>query len=393
MKILVVCQHYFPEPFCISDICEELVSRGHEVTVVTGLPNYPMGHIYDGYRHGEKRDEIVNGVQVHRCYTIGRRSGALWRFVNYYSFAISSTLYVSRLKDDFDVVFCYQLSPVMMASAAVKYKKKHNKKLILYCLDLWPESLTVGGVRQGSLLYKVFERVSGKIYKQVDKILVTSRSFADYFSHKFGVVDTTYLPQYADMQFEALSCNKESNDTVDIMFAGNVGAAQSIDTIIRAAALTKNVETLKWHIVGDGSELEASRKLASELNADNIVFHGRKPKEEMPAYYAMADAMLVTMKDDPVISMTLPGKVQSYMAAGKPVIGSIGGAAQALINEAECGLCGEPENPEQLAENVMKFISDSDKSRYSNNAIKYYEEYFSKDEFIIRLEKALKECL
>lgn len=132
MKILVVSQYYYPEPFRVSDICEELVRQGHTVTVLTGLPNYPVGKIYPDYRHGEKRDEIINGVHVYRCFTIGRRSGALWRFANYYSFALSSSWRISKVKSEYDVVFVYQLSPVMMASAAAKYKKKYGKNL--YCI-------------------------------------------------------------------------------------------------------------------------------------------------------------------------------------------------------------------------------------------------------------------
>ena len=152
MKVLVICQYYYPEPFRISDICEELVKRGHEVTVITGIPNYPMGEIYDGYRHGKKRDETINGVRVHRCVTIGRKTGAFHRLLNYCSYAISSSAYVSKLEGKFDVVFVNQLSPVMMAAAGINYKKRFNKKLVLYCMDLWPESLVAGGIRRDSIV-------------------------------------------------------------------------------------------------------------------------------------------------------------------------------------------------------------------------------------------------
>lgn len=156
MKILVVCQYYYPEPFRHPDICEELIKRGHEVTVVTGLPNYPMGEIYEGYRNGKKRDEVRNGVKIHRCFTIGRRHGVLFRFLNYYSYAFSSARYVKRLSGEFDVVFVNQLSPVMMANAAFAYKKRYGTKVVLYCLDLWPESLVAGGIKRGSLVYNIF---------------------------------------------------------------------------------------------------------------------------------------------------------------------------------------------------------------------------------------------
>lgn len=388
MKILVICQYYAPEPFRITDICEELVKRGHEVTVVTGVPNYPMGRIYDGYRHGEKRDEVINGVKVHRCFTIGRRTGTVWRFLNYYSYMFSSTHYVSKLKDDFDAVFVNQLSPVMMANAGIEYKKKHHTKMVLYCLDLWPESLVAGGVKRGSAIYKFFHRASEKIYKAADSILITSKSFAEYFEKEFGITDTQYLPQYAEALFTPEMCKKEPNDTIDLMFAGNVGAAQSVDTIIKAAALTQDIPNLRWHIVGDGSELENCKKQANDLHVQSVIFHGRKPIEEMPTYYAMADAMLVTMQEDPVLSMTLPGKVQTYMAAGKPIIGAIGGETAKVIGEAYCGLCGKPEDAEALAQNIRKFIQ-MDRELLGVNSVDYYNAHYEKMLFIDKLERKI----
>ena len=152
MKILVICQYYWPEPFRITDICEALVERGHEVTVVTGTPNYPMGEIYPGYENGKKCDEVIHGVTVHRCEILPRKTGTVNRLKNYFSFPIASKRYVKTLVDDFDVVFVNQLSPVMMAEAGIWYKKRHGKKMVLYCLDLWPESLCIGGVRRNSII-------------------------------------------------------------------------------------------------------------------------------------------------------------------------------------------------------------------------------------------------
>lgn len=386
MKILVICQHYYPEPFRINDICEELARRGHDVTVVTGFPNYPMGRIYDGYRHGQKRNEILNGVRIHRCFTVGRRSGAVWRFFNYYSYMFSSAFYTSRIKKDFDAVLVYQLSPVMMAKAGIRYAKKHHKKLVLYCLDLWPESLTVGGVKRGSGIYRYYRRVSEKIYRSADKLLVTSKSFSDYFEKEFGILNTEYLPQYAEGIFTPEQCRKEPDGYIDLMFAGNVGSAQSVDTVIRAAALTKDVPNLRWHIVGDGSELENCKKLAKELGVTSVVFHGRKPVEEMPKYYAMADAMLVTMEKDPIISMTLPGKVQSYMAAGKAIVGCIDGEAAAVIADAKCGVCVPAKDAGALAAVVKKIRSGGDFSRPGRNARAYYDAHFDKSVCMDRLE-------
>lgn len=386
MKILVVCQYYYPEPFRHTDICEELVKRGHDVTVVTGLPNYPMGKIYNGYRRGEKRDEVLNGVKVHRCFTIGRKQGAIYRFLNYYSYAFSSTRYVKKLKEDYDAVFVNQLSPVMMANAAIVYKKKNKTPVVLYCLDLWPESLVAGGIARDSVIYKFFHRTSEKIYKKVDKILVTSRSFSNYFEEKFGITYVKYLPQYAEAIFTPEQCQKVEDDYIDLMFAGNVGVAQSVDTIIQAAKLTADITNLRWHIVGDGLELEKLQKMAQGM--ERVVFHGRKILNEMPKYYAMADAMIVTMKKDPVLSLTLPGKVQTYMAAGKPIIGAIDGETPIVVAEADCGICGCAEDAKALAENVRKFIK-MDRKIIRKNARAYYDDHFEKQMFINKLEEEL----
>lgn len=390
MKILVICQNYYPEQFRITDICEELVLRGHSVSVITGLPNYPQGKIFDGYKHGNKRDEVINGVNVHRCFTIGRHNGAIFRFLNYYSFAISSKRYVKRLKEKFDVVFVNQLSPVMMAAAGIAYKKKSGAKLVLYCLDLWPESLVAGGIERNSFIYKHYSKVSEKIYKACDKILITSKCFSDYFKEKFGIEDTIYLPQYAETIFSVDACKKQPDEFTDLMFAGNIGAMQSVETIIDAVRLTKDIKNLRWHIVGDGSELDSVKAQASGI--DNVFFYGKQPLEEMPRFYAKADAMLITMKNEEIISFTLPGKVQSYMAAGKPVIGAIDGETKRVIEDACCGFCGEADNAEILAANVRKFIASADKDVIGKNARKYYEKHFSKDKFFDKLKNVLEGC-
>ena len=389
MKILVVCQYYHPEPFRHPDICEELVKRGHDVTVVTGLPNYPMGEIYEGYQKGERRDEVLNGVKVHRCYTIGRKHGAVYRFLNYYSYAISSTRYIKKMKEDYDVVFVNQLSPVMMAQAAIAYKKKHKVPFVLYCLDLWPESLVAGSIGRDSVIYKFFHRISKKIYKKADKILIASRLFSNYFRKEFGITDTEHLPQYAEAIFTPKQCRKKKDDHIDLMFAGNVGTAQSVDTIIKAAQLTKDIPNLRWHIVGDGSELERLQTMAQGLN--QVIFHGRKPLEEMPKYYSMADAMIVTMQKDPVLSLTLPGKVQTYMAAEKPIIGAIDGETSFILEEAECGICGEAENADALAANVRAFVN-MDYEKLGQNAKAYYDKHFGKEMFMEKIEQHLTSC-
>ena len=393
MKILVVCQHYFPEPFRLPDICETLVRRGHAVTVVTGTPNYPEGEIYDGYAKGARADEVINGVRVHRCPLIPRKTGTLYRVLNYYSFVLSSEWYLRRCKEDFDVVFVNQLSPVMMAQAGLSWAKRHGKKCVLYCLDQWPESLLAGGIRKDSIVYQIFLKVSQNIYRRADDLLVSSRGFVNYFRQVLKLEDKRirYMPQYAEDLFDTLPEPAQKKDSVDFMFAGNVGALQSVDTIVEAARLVQNEKKIHIHIVGGGIALETCKKQAEGL--ENITFHGRHDIGEMPAFYAMADAMLITMKDDPVLSATLPGKVQTYMAAGKPVVGAIGGETARVVNEdAACGMCCAPEDAKGLAD-IMLRIAEDDARRvqFGENARRYYQEYFQKEQFFALLETVLQE--
>lgn len=400
MKILVVCQYYYPEPFRISDICEELVKNGNEVTVLTGIPNYPEGIIYEGYGNGDKRDEYINGVHVIRCYTIPRKKGAFYRLLNYYSYAISSSLKIlfNSVKaadcSEFDVVFVNQLSPVMMAYAGMLYKWKHNKKLVLYCLDLWPESLAAGGIKKNSVIYKLFDRISGQIYKSCDQILVTSKSFIGYLSQKFAISKNsfTYLPQYAEDLFENVASKAEAKKTIDFVFAGNIGTLQSVDTIIEAAELLKDNKQLLFHIVGGGIELASLQDEVKAKNLENVIFYGRRPVEEMPKFYSMADAMLVTLTGDPLLSLTLPGKVQSYMAAGKAIIGAIDGETKTIVEEAQCGFICESGDFKALAESILKFcrLCNEDRKQMEINSRNYYKNKFSKNNFVKFLEDKLK---
>lgn len=387
MKILVICQYYYPEPFRLPDICETLVQDGHDVTVVTGTPNYPMGEIYPGYENGQRMDEVLNGVKVHRCVTAPRKTGTLNRLRNYFSYPRASKKYVRDLHNDFDVVFINQLSPVMMAKAGIWYAKKHHVRSVLYCLDLWPESLCAGGIKNGSVIYKVFKFISKKMYCSVDKILITSRSFHNYLHDMFGIPEQNihYLPQYAEAQFLSLPEKKQS-EIFNLVFAGNIGTAQNVDTIIDAAKLLVDQKVM-FHIVGDGIELDNLKKQVNGLQ--NVIFYGRKPLEDMPMYYEMADAMLVTLTDDPILSLTLPGKVQTYMAAGKPIIGAIDGETRVVIEAANCGFCGKAGDTVELSENVKRFIQSKDRVAMGQNARKYYEENFEKRLFMDKLESML----
>jgi len=395
MNILVVCQYYYPEPFRITDICESLAKRGHEVTVLTGLPNYPEGEILQGYRHGNKREEKLNGVNIIRCYEIGRGKSKIKLFLNYFSYATSATFKALRMKDEYDVILVNQLSPVLMGIPALSYKKRFSKKILFYCLDLWPDSLAAGGVKQNSFIYRLFYKISKWIYSSADLILVTSSMFEDYFRDvlKINEIRLKHLPQYAEDLFsindESTSLEGKSHREFKFVFAGNIGDMQSVETIIGAANELKDIKHISFHIIGDGSRLNDCKKLSDELSVDSISFYGRKPIEEMPKYYAMADAMLITLKANKTLSLTLPGKVQSYMAAGKPIIGAIDGETRLVIEKADCGYTCEAENYKALAKIIKEFCMYNKKEQMGRNAQNFYIQNYSKEKFMTALENAL----
>lgn len=392
MKILVVCQYYYPEPFRIHEVCEELVNRGHSVTVLTGLPNYPMGVIPDEYKNGGHRDEYVNGVRVIRVEEIPRTKGKVGLAKNYVSFVVSGSLKALTLEKDYDAIFVYQLSPILMAIPAYVAKwTMRKRKLSIYCLDLWPESLSSLGISKDSVFYKFMKWVSIRIYKGAYSVSYTSKMFKSYFENELGLknMKTVHIPQFADELFSKVGGKDTKDDEhINYVFAGNVGEMVSVDTIIKAAALVKD-ERIRWHIVGDGSALDDCKKLSKENHTEDVVtFYGRLPVEEMPRFYEMADAMILTLSDNEMISYTLPGKIQSYMAAGKAVIAAAGGEAANVIKSSECGMCAHAEDALGLAL-IAEQMANSDLKTMGANARKYYEENFGRKSHVDLIEKQL----
>lgn len=398
MRILATCQYGWPEPYPSLYPMEEMVKRGHFVRAITGTPNYPMGYIYKGYEHNGVEEEIHNGLYISHVPVIPRKKDLVHRLLNYHSYPIMAKKKVLTLKEDYDVVFANQSSPVMMVEPAITYAKKHNKKVVMYCMDLWPASLCVGGVRKESLLYKFYWKRSKRVYESVDVILVTSRMFKDYLISEFDIPDNKidYLPQYALSIFDSMPDKKEK-ETTDFVFAGNVGTAQNLNVVLRAAKIIldehidDNGKQIVFHIIGDGQALESLKKYAKDNIIDNVIFHGRKQTEEMPEYYSMADAMVVTMIPDPFISLTLPAKVQSYMAAGKPILASANGEIKNVIEESGCGYCAKADDERDFVDKVVEFTKANNRDALGKRAHDYYVSNFSVNIVMDKLEKIL-EC-
>lgn len=396
MKILVVCQYYYPEQFRINEICEQLVKDGNSVTALTGLPNYPSGEIPKEYRNGKKRNEVINQVNVIRCFEIGRKQGFLGMAANYISYMLSASFKAIFMKKDFDIIFIYQLSPITMALPGVLLKKITKKPLFLYCCDIWPESMKNIITNEKNIIYKMVNRFSKYIYYSCDQISVTSKPFVDYLNkqHNIPVEKVSYIPQHSE-EFYQDSKLTLSNDIMDFVFMGNIGIAQDIDCILNATEIIKDITKFKIHFVGDGSYLEKSKAICKQKGIENLViFHGRYPLKKMNVFYELADACLLTLKADNIIGLTMPSKLQGYMAAGKPVIAAIDGAAREVIEESNCGVCVKAGDSRALAEAMKDFVENNDKYKdCGKNGREYFKLHFTKDIFMKKLEKQMYSLL
>ena len=398
MKILVVCQYYYPEEFKINDICNQLVKIGHNVTVLTGLPNYPFGKIPKEYSRGQRRKENISGVEVIRCFEIPRNGNKYGLALNYISYALSATIKTLSLARDFDIIFCYQLSPITMIIPAVFFKFITRTPIFTYCCDLWPESIKSIVNNEDSLVFKITKYISAFLYSRCDYIAVSSKHFINYLTNlnrDMKYIRMSFLAQHAEDEYLEYDFSPIKNNCIDFMFMGNVGYAQDIECLIAAVDLIKDVSNFKVHIVGDGSNLSRCISLVAEKNIeDKFIFHGRHNATEMNSFYKIADACVLTLKNDNFTGLTIPSKLQGYMAAGKTVLGAINGSAQEIINDSKCGLCVNASDEVGLSRIMLEFINNyNEYVLFGQNGRVYFRNHFTRSSFIKKLIQLLEETL
>ena len=400
MKILIISQYYFPEQFQINEIAPELVKRGHDVTVLCGIPNYPKGVVFDGYENEEKVKDREReyfektGVRVIHVEQVPRGKNPISLIRNYISFARNSRKSVRILEKDFDVVLGYQLSPITSMYAALEYKKQTGAPVMYYTLDLWPVSAEAMLKSKKNPAYHWVKRISRKLYLGADRVMVTSRPFIDYLQKEIGypVERMSYLPQHANMGMIDDDLSAEDNGVADFMFAGNLGKGQRLDVIIKAAKILGNRKDYMIHLVGDGRMRGELENMVREYGLeDNVTFYGNQKREDMPRFYKMADALLITLRGNNEVGDTMPGKLQMYMTTGKPIFGAINGAANEVIKEARCGSCVKAGDYEGLAKLMKLYIEHpSDFEHCGQNAHDYFLKHFTLDIYMDGLEKELE---
>jgi glycosyltransferase involved in cell wall biosynthesis len=402
MKILFVSQYFYPETFKGNDLVFDWVKRGHEVTVLTAKPNYPNGVFYDGYSFFGKKEEIIKGAKIIRTPIYPRKDGkGIHLVLNYLSFIwFSYFTCLFRVKGKFDIIFVQQLSPVTMALPGLWLKQRQYTPLYLWVLDLWPESILAASNFKNTKIVAFIDRLVKYIYNNSDVILISSKYFRDSIVEKLKdkKKEVIYFPNWAEDVFTQASLKEVSVPDLpkgfNIMFAGNVGESQDFETILEAAKLTSS-DNINWIIVGGGRKIDWIISEIKEKKIGNIHLLGRYSIDTMPLFFKKADAMLVSLKDEPVFSLTVPAKIQAYMASGKVILGILNGEGNKLINESKCGFAVSAGDYLTLTKKALELKNMTLEKRLEMeyNSKSYYQNNFSKELLFDKLESLFKNSL
>lgn len=397
-RILVVTQHFWPENFRINDIVEGFLEDGLSVDVLCGLPNYPKGEWFDGYSARGPWEETYHGARVFRAREWPRKGNTSVNiFLNYISWPLYAAAALHRLPGGYDAVFCFNTSPVLMCWPAVRYARKHHIPFTNYVLDLWPENLYSVLPVQNGALRAVAQKVSDSLYKKADRLIAMSEPLQQRLCQRTGKSSrqVAAIPQYCE-DFYAVpqrdaALEAQFGGRFNLVFTGTMTPAQSLDMVLRAVldARAAGAENLHLLLVGDGMSRESLQALALELNAgDAVTFYGSVPAREIPKFTALADALLISLSDSPDLGLTVPGKLASYMAAGKPVVASMNGAGQAAVAESGCGLVSPACDRQALADNLLRLYAmpAGERAALGARAKAYYQAHYRRAELLRRLE-------
>lgn len=403
MNILIVTQYFWPESFLINSLSTELAQRGHQVTVLTGLPNYPVGKFYPGYGFlkGPWKEKYNGSVDIIRVPLVARGSHFFRLAINYVSFVffgIFGSLF--RIPKNIDVIFCFGVSPVTLCLPAIFYKYILRKPLVFWVQDLWPESISAVGAIQSQKLLNVVGKLVRFIYKRCDLILTQSEAFIPSIL-QWGADKKRvhYIPNWAD-PFKENSNQPEWISQLPkgfrVAFAGNIGKAQDVPTILAAAEILKKDSEIKWILAGDGSEKKwLDEEIIKRNLQENVYTVGKKNYDDMLPFFKNSDALLVTLTDQYIFSLTVPSKVQAYMSAGQPIIASLAGEGARIVKKANCGVSCSPQSAEKLAEAVveMKNYSQEKRAQLGKNGYQFFLNNYKRDLVIDQIEIFFKNLI
>lgn len=399
MNVLILSQHYWPETFRINEVAESLQRAGCQVRVLTGQPNYPDGKVLPGYRAwGVGREQHASGYTVHRVPLVPRgRGGALRLVANYLSFLTSAALLGpwSLRGEKVDVIFVYGTSPILQAIAGIVLKSIKRAPLVTWVQDLWPQSLEATGFVRSPRLLGAVAWVVRRIYRRCDLLLVQSQGFVPVVQAMAGRTPVEYHPNPGELAFgEAKAAGTPALELppgFNVVFAGNFGTVQALDTIVEAAVRLKSYPDVRLVLIGSGSRNDWLAKTVRDRGLDNVLLPGRFPPEAMPGILTQASALLVTLTRGEILAQTVPSKVQAYLAAGRPVVASLDGEGARVVHEAGAGVTCPAEDAAALVESILALrqCSPDELTRMGAQGRRYYEEHFEPEALARRLAKRL----
>ena len=401
-KILVVTQHFWPENFRINDIVEGFLQDGIAVDVLCGLPNYPKGEWFPGYSAAGPFEEEWHGARLYRCKEVPRRGNTSVNiFLNYVSWPWYAAHALHRLPGGYDAVFCFNTSPVLMCWPAIRYAKKQHIPFTNYVLDIWPENLYSVLNVKNKALRAIAQGVSDALYKKADRLIAMSEPLQQRLCQRTGMPPqkVAVIPQYCE-DFYAVpqpdaALQAQFGGRFNLVFTGTFTPAQSLETVITAVqdARSRGADMLHLLLVGDGMSRAALEAKVKELHAeDAVTFYGSVPATDIPKFTALADALIVCLSDSPDLGLTVPAKVASYMAAGKPVLASMDGAGNAAVAAAG-GLSSPACDAAALADNLLALtrMGAAQRAAMGQSAKEYYLAHYRRSELLRKLEHFILE--
>ncbi|MBK0391951.1 glycosyltransferase family 4 protein [Ramlibacter algicola] len=397
MRVLILSQHFWPESFRINQVASDLVDAGCQVTVLTGQPNYPEGSIYPGYRAGEVRREQRDRITIHRVPLVPRaRGGAVRLAANYLSFLLSACVlgpWVLR-GQRFDVVFVYGTSPILQAIAGVVLKVLKRAPLVVWVQDLWPESLRVTGFVRNRRALAAVALVVRWIYRRSDLLLVQSHAFEAPVRAMAGRTPVEYHPNPGEPDGAPRADVPEvplESGAFNVVFAGNLGTVQALPTILDAAERLQSLRDLRIVLVGSGSRSAWLQEEVARRGLSNVHLPGKFPTEAMPSLMQRASALLVTLAREPILAQTVPSKVQTYLAAGRPIVACLDGEGAAIVRDSGAGFVCDAEDAAALAAAIQRLhaASDAERAELGASGRRYYLNHFDPRHLAERLARRM----
>ena len=395
-KILIVTEYFYPEEFKINEIAIEWQKKGYQVDVLTNFPTYPAGKVFDGYENKWYQKDNYEGITVYRVKSVtGYKSSLFKKLLKYFTFMFIGSFVALKIGKKYDYIFGFDIAALTGMVPAVMLNKFYKKPVTLWVQDVWPDSVYAYGFKKTKILSSILDSFVRFVYRNSSNFAVSGKGFIPKVQKYSTKQDIGYLPNWAD-EFDTnlTEFSFSDEEKIHFTFAGNIGKVQNLENVIQAFGSLKKeyIQKMQLNIIGDGSNLEELKSLVSQNSYKNIVFWGRQPRNEMYKYFQASDFLIVSLVDKPIFSLTVPAKVQTYIAAKKPILAIVNGDAAQLIEENHLGYSAHPNNIEEIKMIFQKSLNSNSNTieAFTKNCEQLTSTTFNKNKIIDSLLVLMK---